>query len=81
VSYPTAKRLSLVERLRTIKNSDAIRAATLIEELAAALEPFVRFVPVGGGDGGTFTLPTPTADELNAARAALAKLKGETNAD
>ena len=46
-------------------------AETKVAKLREALTPFIRMTPVGGGDGGTFTVEPPTGEMINIARTAL----------
>jgi len=94
VSYPIVERLKawspmIASGYEVPAASGAMgEAATLIEELAAALEPFAavvdcRLIPDAHPMRFKSDAITPSLVEgdLRRARAALAKLRGETNAD
>ena len=85
MSYPIVKQLQgtratvLMDGSTKIMPQTVEEAINIIEELAAALEPFAAFIPYDWQHDTDEVLVK--VGDLRRARAALAKLKGETNAD
>jgi hypothetical protein len=61
----------------TVANARLMAAAPELYEALAELHRACLGTPVGGGDGGTYAVGTPSAASLNKALAALAKARGE----
>jgi hypothetical protein len=63
--------IEVLEEQRDAALARAEAAETKVAKLREALTPFIRMTPVGGGDGGTFTVEPPTGEMINIARTAL----------
>jgi hypothetical protein len=58
-------------------NAHLIAAAPCLYEALAELHGACLGTPVGGGDGGTYVVGSPSAASLNKALAALSRARGE----